>query len=50
MALAAIACGVRGKVGSVRVLLMYSLPKNTVLSVSQFFCFVKISVAVVSQV
>jgi hypothetical protein len=38
MVLADIACGGRGKVGSVYALLMHSLPKNIVLSVSQFHC------------
>jgi hypothetical protein len=50
VASAAVACDGRGKVGSAHVLLMHSLPKNIVLSVSQFLCVEKISVAVLSQV
>jgi hypothetical protein len=50
VASAAVACGGRGKVGSAHALLMYSLPKNIVLSVSQFRCVEKISDAVLSQV
>jgi hypothetical protein len=40
-------CG-RGKVGSAHALLMYSLPKNILLSVSQFRC-VEISCSFVSE-
>jgi hypothetical protein len=40
-------CG-RGKVGSAHALLMYSLPKNIVLSVSQFR-YVEISCSFVSE-
>jgi hypothetical protein len=50
VASAAVACGGRGEVGSAHALLMYSLPKNIVLSVSQFRCVEKISVAVLSPI